>query len=57
VRRGWGKVKGWIDEKGFPAKKIDGVWQSDTNLIDRWFRETISPEERSAPRKQAAFDG
>jgi len=44
ARRGWGIVEIWIEKKGFPAKKIDGVWQSDKALIDEWFRRAISPK-------------
>jgi hypothetical protein len=44
VRRGWAKIEIWIKKKRFPAKKIDGVWQSDTVLIDEWFRRVISPK-------------
>ncbi len=31
----------WIMERGFPAKKLDGTWQSDKILIDNWLRRQI----------------
>ena len=36
VGRGWATVEQWILEKGFPAKKILGIWESDSNLITAW---------------------
>ena len=33
-----------IREEGFPAKKICGGWESDTDLIDRWRRKKIAKE-------------
>jgi len=44
ARRGWEKIEIWIKKKRFPAKKIDGKWQSDKVLIDQWFRRVISPK-------------
>jgi len=26
----------WIQAQGFPAHKITGSWESDTELIDEW---------------------
>ena len=31
-----------VREEGFPAKKIGGTWESDTELIDRWRRVKIA---------------
>jgi len=36
VGRSWKIIYRWIKEKDFPAKKIDGVWESDTELILEW---------------------
>lgn len=40
-KRSWDVIKRWVDEKRFPARKIDDVWESDTSLIDEWRREQI----------------
>ena len=42
-RRSWITVKRWILTGNFPATKIDGVWESDTELIDEWKRTKIKP--------------
>lgn len=34
-----------IRADGFPATKIGGVWESDTDLIDTWRREKIKEVE------------
>lgn len=31
----------WIRLQGFPATKITGSWESDTDLIDKWRVEQI----------------
>jgi hypothetical protein len=31
----------WIKEEGFPAKKLSGIWESDTELISEWRRKQI----------------
>jgi hypothetical protein len=41
VKRSWSKIKDWILKEGFPAKKIDGVWESDSDLIREWRRRRI----------------
>lgn len=41
TRRSWGTVKIWIKHEKFPAKQIDGVWESMTDLVDRWKTEKI----------------
>ena len=40
--RSWDTVERWIREKGFPARKIDGVWESDSELITNWRRRQIN---------------
>ena len=34
-------VKRWIAEENFPAVKIDGRWESNTELIDEYQRRRI----------------
>lgn len=46
VRRSWDVIQLWIDHQGFPARLINGVWESDTKLVDDWRREQIRAEER-----------
>lgn len=41
VGRSWDTIMMWIEERGFPAKKIDGVWESDTDLIIEWRKKKI----------------
>lgn len=36
VERSWKTVRRWIEEEEFPAKKMDGVWESDADLITEW---------------------
>ena len=40
--RSWDTVERWIREEGFPARKIDGVWESDSELITNWRRSQIN---------------
>ena len=55
VGRSWKVVKEWIDECGFPASKINGVWQSDRALIAEWFRDEIRKRVRTHTHKTSAF--
>jgi len=41
VGRSWGTIRRWIKEEGFPAKKIDGVWHSDADLVREWLKGQI----------------
>lgn len=41
TRRSWVVIARWIEKHGFPAKKMEGVWESDTESIDRWRREQL----------------
>jgi len=41
VGRAWRTIERWIKEEGFPARKIDGRWESDLQLIDEWRRNRI----------------
>lgn len=31
----------WVDDDNFPATKVDGRWESNTELIDNWQRRRI----------------
>jgi hypothetical protein len=39
----------WIRTQGFPARKLDGVWHSDDDLIIAWFRRRIAGAENPSP--------
>lgn len=39
--RPWNTIKKWIASRNFPARKIDGRWESDAELIARWRRRQI----------------
>lgn len=36
VSRSEATVVNWIRDEGFPAKKIDGIWEAHTGKIDSW---------------------
>ena len=64
VNRSEVTVLKWIRELRFPSSKIGGgIWESDTELIDRWRRQQIEADMRSTeePRlstsEAAAFLG
>ena len=44
VGRGWKIISGWIKDRGFPAVKLDGQWESDTELIRQWRHDQIKRE-------------
>lgn len=38
-----------IREKGYPAKKITGhIWESDTDLIDAWWKRVLSEDQQES---------
>lgn len=39
--RSWETILMWINKRNFPARKIDGVWESDTDLIIEWRKKEI----------------
>jgi hypothetical protein len=39
--RRWAVILRWIREKGFPATKLGGVWESEREMITQWRREQI----------------
>ena len=42
VKRDARVIRRWIKKKGFPAKKIDGRWESDTGMVTEWRRDRIT---------------
>lgn len=40
-------VLAWIREYDFPATKLGGSWESDTQLVDEWRREQIRVAKKS----------
>lgn len=42
VGRSWSTIEEWIFKLGFPAKKINGIWESDSELITLWRRKQIT---------------
>lgn len=47
ARRSWMTVHDWIQRDEFPARKLDGVWESMTDLIDKWKEERIVTKQSS----------
>jgi len=45
VGRSWGTIKRWIKEEDFPAKKIDGGWHSDADLVHEWLKGKITEKQ------------
>ena len=41
TKRGWSIIERRINEDGFPAKKIDGFWESHTDAIDGWYMQQL----------------
>lgn len=41
TRRSWKTINVWINKEQFPAKKLDGVWESMTDLVDQWKQKRI----------------
>jgi predicted DNA-binding transcriptional regulator AlpA len=42
--RSWPTIQRWIKERSFPACKMDGVWESDKELVKEWRRRQIKDE-------------
>ena len=43
VDRSWETISKWIKENGFPAKKLDGVWEVDAEMIIDWWKHQLKP--------------
>jgi hypothetical protein len=41
TRRSWGTIETWIRKQKFPARQINGVWESDKALITKWKHDQI----------------
>jgi excisionase family DNA binding protein len=39
--RPWETVQRWITNRGFPAIKLEGRWESIKALVDEWFKREI----------------
>ena len=48
ARRNWRVIKVLIETKGFPAIKVGGRWESDTELIRQWRHEQIKNAKKSS---------
>jgi hypothetical protein len=42
VGRSWSTIRKWVDEKDFPARKLDGIWEADAELIIQWRQRQIA---------------
>ena len=45
-------ILAWIRTRDFPAVKITGSWESDTEAIDEWRKQQIDDRARSENRPQ-----
>jgi hypothetical protein len=36
AKRSEATVLGWIRDLDFPARKIGGIWESNSSLVDKW---------------------
>ena len=41
VGRSWSTIRIWIDDKEFPARKLDGIWEAKVELIIQWRQRQI----------------
>ncbi len=42
-----------IKNENFPAKKLGGIWESDTLLADKWRRKRINQEREAEMRTRS----
>ncbi len=42
-----------IKNESFPAKKLGGIWESDTLLADKWRRKRINQEREAEMRTRS----
>lgn len=45
-----------IQLQGMPATKIGGIWESETDLIDKWRREQIEKSVLGVPQRAPVRD-
>jgi hypothetical protein len=49
--RGWASIEDLILHHGFPAKKIMGIWESDSDLITAWRQERLNGRQKLIKRR------
>ena len=52
VGRSWSTIRKWIDQKEFPARKLDGIWEADAELIIQWRQRQIAEQVGADRRKK-----
>jgi hypothetical protein len=50
VGRSWGTVELWILHRGFPAQLLNGIWESDSELITKWRRRQVANGRKKTKR-------
>lgn len=45
-------VLAWIRDMDFPAKKVGGIWESNTKMIDVWRIKLLSDEVHEEQKKK-----
>ncbi len=51
VNRSEATVLDWIRTRDFPAKKLGGIYESDTASIDVWRTERLAAQTKKDPKK------
>lgn len=46
IKRSEDKVLQWIRTKNFPARKIDGRYETTTDLIEEWVEDMVRAEQK-----------
>lgn len=41
ARRSESTILAWVRDMDFPAKKVGGIWESNSAAVDRWFLDRI----------------
>lgn len=54
VGRSWSTTRMWIDDRGVPAKKLDGIWEANAELIIQWRQGQIAQRASDAGRSGLA---
>lgn len=49
--RGWAFIEDLILHHGFPAKKIMGIWETDSDLVTAWRQERLNGRQKLAKRR------
>ena len=53
VKRSEATVLDWIRFMAFPAKKLGGIWVSDTELISDWKKKIITSDEAETEQNKS----